>query len=361
MTTNVHTRIGMVGYGRIAKKHFQAITSLEERGIKLVSIAELLPQKIDEEARGHSIFITSDYLSRDFTDNIDLAIILTESGAHYENAMHLLDRGVDLVIEKPVTLRLDHAYELSVRAKKLNRNVYVVKQNRYNDVVQHCNSLITKGFLGRLNIGSVRLRWCRDQHYYDQATWRGTWLHDGGVLSNQAVHHIDLLQMYMGKVVSVAAFDGTFGVDIETDDSICAIIRFESGAIGTVEATTSVRPLNIEGSVSLVGSKGTIDLGGVAVNELKYVQCCEQSQMPLFRSESSNSTDVYGSGHKKLYDDIIRHRLGEENSVVTIDEALKSLEIIHMIHKSIEESRVVYFNETEIASSRLGIKSNVWK
>ena len=285
----------------------------------------------------------------------DLGVVLTESGNHFIHAKRLLMSGLDVLIEKPITLRMDHAKELACLAKSLSKKIYVVKQNRFNNPILQARKAFEDGRLGNLQIGTVRVRWCRPQSYYDQADWRGTWEMDGGVIANQASHHIDLLQWFMGPVESVSAFSARFGVDIDTEDTVVATLKFASGALGTIEATTSVRPRNLEGSLSLLGSKGSIEIGGFAVNELSKFELSSGENLEFLNEPPKNDTsDVYGSGHIAVYREILKDRQGIPNDSVAAEESLKSLELIHMIYKSIEENRTVSSNETDTSSCLLG-------
>ena len=157
-------------------------------------------------------------------------------------------------------------------ASDYGRKIYVVKQNRYNEPIVQARNFCESGFLGTPQIGTLRVRWCRPQSYYDQAAWRGTWLMDGGVISNQASHHIDLIRWFMGPVNRVHAVSRSFLADIQTEDSLVALVEFKSGAIGTVEETTATRPRNLEGSFSIQGSLGAFEVAGFAVNKLRYME-----------------------------------------------------------------------------------------
>ena len=346
----------VLGCGRISKKHFNAISDLRSYGANLVTVCDLdLEKTKDLDA---DINKTSDFNLPDPFEGCDLGVILTESGKHFEHANVMLDNGLDLLIEKPAVLRMDHVWALEKKAKILGRKVYVVKQNRYNEPVQKARKIFEAGDLGTLNIGTVRVRWCREQTYYDQADWRGTWELDGGVVANQAIHHIDLLQWFMGPVKSVFARSNNFGVQsIEVEDTLCAVIEFESGALGTIEATTAVRPNNLEGSLSLIGSKGAIEIAGHAVNEMRFIP--GENTPNLQKVDDKNMhlvNDVYGSGHAQVYREIIKDRLGHKNSAVTLGESAKSLEFIHMLYKSIESQAPVQYSNENNSSQFLGHK-----
>lgn len=358
MKTENIVNIAMIGCGRISQKHFDAIKSLNANGVALRSVSDLEKSKCEKFTIDGSIKSSSNFTDTGFLNDADLAVILTESGNHYRDAKIALEHGLDVLIEKPVTLKLQDAYELKDIAQKRNRKVYVVKQNRFNLPIIAAKKFIDDGFLGKPQIASVQVRWCRPQEYYDLAAWRGTWHLDGGVIANQASHHIDLLRWFMGPVKSVQAIDRRFGVNIETEDTVVAIIEFISGAIATLEATTSTRPRNIEGSFSVQGSKGAFEVGGFAVNEMRYIETCDSSfyldPSTINHNINMNTNDVYGGGHKSVYQEIINDRIGKPNHSVLISEAIESLELIHMIYSAIEHNKKVFSDQIPVASSRLG-------
>ena len=348
----------LVGCGRISRKHFDALNDLAESGVQITAVVDVDTLKSQNLVKNKMIPIFGNLKDIPNTLTYDLGVVMTDSGKHYEHAKFFVSRGIDVLVEKPVTLKLEQAYELENLAREQNCKIYVVKQNRYNAAVQKARSSVDQGLIGRINIGTIRVRWNRPQSYYDQADWRGTWEFDGGVIANQASHHIDLLQWFMGPIQEVSAYDARFGVDIETENSVVAAVKFLSGALGTIEASTCIRPRNIEGSLSLIGELGTIEIGGNAVNNITTFLVEDMKEInELTPTIPINPNDVYGAGHKSVYQDIIKDRNGELNSAVEITESLKSLELIHMIYKSIEEGRPVLASEQDIRSSRLGVKN----
>ena len=200
---------------------------------------------------------------------IDIAVIATPSGMHFEHAMEVMDvYKKSVIIEKPTFMRPDQLNTAYDKAEELGLNIFPVFQNRYNKAVQRVKKSIINNELGDIRIMNVRLRWCRPQRYYDLSKWRGTYSHDGGALTNQGIHHVDLLRFLGGEVDKVNSVMRTLGADIEVEDSIVAILTYKNGAIGSLEITTSARPDDFEASLSIVGSKGLAQLGGIAVNNL---------------------------------------------------------------------------------------------
>lgn len=358
MRTNTLVNVAFIGCGRISKKHYEAIMGLAEHGVHLTAIADLETEKCEPYANETEIKVIKDFTTERFLDGSDLAVILTESGNHFEHAKFALQSGLDVLIEKPVTLKLEDAEELRSIAIQSNRKIYVVKQNRFNEPVVTARKFVESGFLGKPQISSVQVRWCRPQEYYDLADWRGTWAMDGGVISNQASHHVDLMRWFMGPVKTVQALERRFGVDIETEDTVLAIVEFESGAVGTLEATTSTRPRNLEGSFSVQGSLGAFEVGGFAVNEMRYIESSANDFTPTqFTTDNKltkDTSDVYGSGHAAIYREIVKDRLGHKNSAVTIDDAIESLKVIHMLYRSIETGKKLFVDADDITSVRMG-------
>ena len=221
--------------------------------------------------------------------------------------------------------------------------LFVVLQNRFNLAVQALKQALDAGRFGQLVLGSVRVRWTREQAYYDADLWRGTWELDGGCLTNQASHHIDLLTWLLGEPVEVTAKTATRLLNIEVEDTGAAIIRFRNGALGIVEATTATRPVNLEGSLSLLGEKGAVEIGGFAVNEIKTWLFKDQSEedKQLILSTKETPPDVYGFGHQRYLEHVIDCLLYDKPALIDGLEGRKSLEILHAIYESVESGKSI--------------------
>ena len=357
MKINEPIKVVFVGCGRIAEKHLKAIEEIGEKNIKITALVDKIYEKCQKfDPKGYYAHFQNINEALESVE-CDMGIIMTDSGAHYENALDFIKKGKNVLIEKPFTLKLTDANDLQFTAAEAGVNVFVVKQNRFNQAVVFAKDAVKRNLLGKLNIASIKVRWCRDQSYYDQATWRGTWSDDGGVITNQAIHHIDLLQWFMGPVIEVFAYSRTFGVtNIEVEDSVVAIVSFKSGSVATIEATTSVRPRNLEGSLSLIGNDGSIIIGGVAVNRIEKFEVRGENSRFFDGTGSVDYKDVYGEGHVSLYREILKFNYCNKNSAILLDEALKSLEIVHLIYKSIELKRPVKMSELGEGAKQLGYK-----
>ncbi len=287
----------------------------------------------------------------------DVVVVLTESGRHAEHVLELARYGRDIVVEKPMALTLEDADAMIRACDGAGVRLFVVKQNRFNVPVVKLREALEKGRFGRLVLGTVRVRWCRTQAYYDQDPWRGTWALDGGVLSNQASHHVDLLEWMMGDVDSVFARSATALVKIEAEDTAVVVLRFRSGALGIIEATTAARPTDLEGSISLLGELGSVEIGGFAVNEIrvwKFVQPDAQDAK-VMSDYSVNPPNVYGFGHQAYYEHVIDCIRNDKQQLVDGLEGRKSLELISAIYESIETGKEVQlrFRPTRC---RLGVR-----
>ena len=280
---------------------------------------------------------------------------LTESGTHAKNVIELAKYRKTIMVEKPMALTLEDADEMIKICMENNISLFVIKQNRFNLPVIKLKEAVDQGRFGKLFLGTIRVRWSRTQEYYSQDKWRGTWAMDGGVLTNQASHHIDLLEWIFGEVESVHAKSINALADIEAEDTAVAILKFKNNALGIIEATTAIRPTDLEGSISVLGEKGSVEIGGFAVNEIKvwnFVEKFDEDQ-DIIKNYSVNPPDVYGFGHKSYYDHVIDCINNGSKQLVDGIEGRKSLELINALYESIETGLEVKLNE-QIKSKKLG-------
>ena len=267
-----------------------------------------------------------------------------------------MEYGKDIIVEKPMALRLADAEQMNAKAKEKGLKLFVVKQNRYNLPVRKLREAIVAERFGKLVLGTVRVRWCRDQNYYDAADWRGTWALDGGVFTNQASHHIDLLEWMMGEVETVSAKSTTRLVDIECEDTGVAVLTFKNGALGIIEATTASRPKDLEGSISILGEKGTVEIGGFAVNQMKVWNFSPElpQDSEVLSNYSENPPNVYGFGHLEYLKDVVDSILNNNPAPVDGVEGCKSLILINAIYESIESGKDIRLPDFRPNMSRLG-------
>ncbi len=337
-------RFVLVGCGRIARKHAEVLTTALNEEAELAAVCDIITDRAKSIGEKYHVPYFSSYDDMLGSIDADVVSILTESGNHARHTIDIVKKyRKHMVVEKPMALLLDDADQMIRSCDEAGAKLFVVKQNRYNLPVMKLREALEAGRFGKLVMGTVRLRWSRDQRYYDQDAWRGTWAMDGGVFANQASHHIDLLKWMLGNPVSVFAKGATQLVKIETEDTGAAVIVFENGAIGIVEATTAVRPKDLEGSISILGEKGAVEIGGFAVNEMKIWNF--QDPLPgdeeILGKYCQNPPDIYGFGHIKYLQNVIDTVNNKEMALVDGLEGRKSLELISAVYESIETGKEV--------------------
>jgi UDP-N-acetyl-2-amino-2-deoxyglucuronate dehydrogenase len=336
-------RFGLLGCGRIAKRHADLLGGNHIDRTSLVAVCD--PVRARANAIAARFNIPADYNIDDFLarKDIDAVAVLTPSGMHAEHVIACARAGKHVVVEKPMALRLQDADEMMRACDVAGVKLFVVKQNRFNVPVVKAREALEAGRFGRLILGTVRVRWCRDQSYYDQDAWRGTWAYDGGVLTNQASHHVDMLEWFFGDVVSVHARAITALAKIETEDTAVATLKFRNGALGIIEATTAARPGDLEGSLSILGEKGSVEIAGFAVNQIRHWAFVDElaSDKDVMEKFSVNPPNVYGFGHQAYYQHVIDCLIHQHAALVDGLEGRKSLELISALYESIETGNEV--------------------
>ena len=335
-------KFALIGCGRIAVKHAKLLISMDD--VELVAVSDNIHERVKGFSEKYHVKGYLDYKEMLKKEDIDVVSVLTPSGTHAAIGVDVANSKKHLVVEKPMALRLEDADLLIETCYRNGIKLFVVKQNRFNLPVKKLKEALDNGRFGKLVLGTVRVRWSRRQDYYDQDEWRGTWAQDGGVLTNQASHHVDLLQWLMGPVDSVVAKAGTYLSNIETEDTGVAILKFRNGGLGIVEATTCARPKDLEGSISILGAKGAVEIGGFAVNKIKTWEFEETlpGDKDVFEKYSQNPSDVYGFGHSEFLRNVVQNITGNRQSIIDGIEGRKSLELVNAIYESIETGKEVY-------------------
>lgn len=334
-------RFGLVGCGTIARRHARILSSLP--GAALAAVSDTDAARAAAFGKEFSVPHYAGDAAMCEKEKLDCAVIATPSGDHARAACAALARGLHVVVEKPMALTLEEADRMIAAADAARARLFVVKQNRLNRPVAALRRAVEAGRFGTMVMGTVRLRWCRTQDYYAAAAWRGTWAADGGVLANQAAHHIDLLQWMMGPVESVFAMTARRLVRIEAEDTGAALLRFASGALGIVEATVATRPADLEGSLSILGSGGAVEIGGFYANELRHWKFAAvlPEDAKVLAEEGTNPPDTHGYGHRAYLAHVVETIRSGGPSLVDGLEGRKSLEIIHAIYDSAESGKEV--------------------
>jgi len=342
-------RMAVIGCGRIAQqKHSEALIKNSDF-IETVAACDLVEEKAEEFAKKienaglkkPEIYI--DYKKLLKRKDIDAVSIATESGNHYEISMEALINNKHVLVEKPMALSTKHTKEMIREAKSNNLKLAVCFQNRFNLPIQELRKKVEQNAFGKILHGQASIRWNRDKTYYEQAKWRGTWKDDGGTLMNQCTHNIDLLIWNMNSEIEeiygvIKNFTHPY---IEAEDFGSAIIKFKNGSIGLIEGSANVYPKNLEETLSIFGEKGTVVIGGLAVNKIKYWRFPDQEGHP-FQNLPDPDT-VYGSGHIPLYKDFYESINDNKEPYINGTEGQKAVEAVLGIYKSAKERRPIKF------------------
>ena len=332
-------RFALVGCGRIANNHIGAIKSHSER-CEIVDVCDVSPDTLKAAveatgARAHAGL--SDLLARTDTDCV---VLTTPSGLHSSQTIQCAQAGFNVLTEKPMATRWTDGLAMVSACDNAGVKLLVVKQNRRNATLQLLKKAIEARRFGQIYSVSINVFWARPQEYYDSAKWRGTWEFDGGAFMNQASHYIDLLHWLIGPVESVMAYTGTLARSIEVEDTGVAALRWRNGAMGSINVTMLTYPKNLEGSITILGEKGSVRIGGVAVNEIKHWEFETPDPMDAQLTEASyETTSVYGFGHPLYYDNVIRTLRGECEPETDGREGLKSLELLIAMYRSARDGK----------------------
>jgi UDP-N-acetyl-2-amino-2-deoxyglucuronate dehydrogenase len=333
-------RLVLVGCGRISERHFDAIQAHAE--LQLVAVCDELPERARDAGARLGVPAFTSYSAMLAETGADVAVICTPSGLHPRHGVMAAERGLHVICEKPMATRLEEADALVRACDENGVYLFVVKQNRLNPAVQLLRRAVEKGRFGRIYLANTTVRWTRPQEYYDAARWRGTWEFDGGAIMNQASHYVDLIQWLVGPVESVIAKTATLARRIETEDTGIAVLRFRSGALGVIEVTVLTYPRNMEGSVTILGERGTVKVGGTAVNRVEHWQFADyDDDDKLVEAAATSPPTVYGFGHEAYYRNVLAVLRGEAEPGTDGREGRKSLELILGIYESAKTGREV--------------------
>jgi UDP-N-acetyl-2-amino-2-deoxyglucuronate dehydrogenase len=334
-------RFAIVGCGRISGKHLEAIHS-HAADAELVAVCDTDPAVLAAVSEREGVPGFPDLQSLLEGSDADVIVLATPSGLHAEQGCRIAAAKRHVVTEKPMATRWQDGKRLVQACDEAGVRLFVVKQNRRNQTLQLLKRTIEKGRFGRIYMANLNVYWNRPQSYYDSAKWRGTWEFDGGAFMNQASHYIDLLDWMIGPVESVHAFTGTLARNIQVEDTGVANIRWRSGALGSVSVTMLSYPRNLEGSLTILGEKGTARIGGVAVNEIQHWEFEDSDEDDRkVKDASYETTSVYGFGHPLYYKNVIECLRGSAEAETDGREGLKSLELLIAIYLSARDGRVV--------------------
>ncbi len=339
--TDRKIRFALAGCGRIANNHFEAIKAHAGR-CELTDVCEVAPKALEAAVTLTGAVGHASLTAMLATTQADCVILTTPSGLHPAQAIEVARAGRDIMTEKPMATRWSDGLAMVRACDEAGVRLFVVKQNRRNRTLQLLKQAVEQGRFGRLYTVAVNVFWTRPQAYYDSADWRGTWEFDGGAFMNQASHYIDLLDWIVGPVESVMAYTGTLARNIEVEDTGVAALKWRNGAMGTVNVTMLTYPKNLEGSITVLGERGSVRIGGVAVNEIQLWNFDAPHEMDAGINDASYQTSsVYGFGHPLYYDNVIKTLRGEAQPETDGREGLKSLELLIAMYMSARDGKRV--------------------
>lgn len=349
-------RYALIGCGRISTNHIKAAL---DNTLEIAGICDVIPEHMENLLVKHNL--QYDKIIRRYTDykkmledvKPELVSIATESGLHAEIALCCIKQGIHVIIEKPMAMSIKDADKIIKCSEEKNVKVSACHQNRFNIAVQEMKKALDEGRFGKLSHGSIHVRWNRNQNYYTQAPWRGTWSLDGGALMNQCIHGIDLLRWALGGEI-----DEVFGVTrqqfhhyLEAEDVGMAVVKFKNGVIATIEGTTNVYPQNLEETLYIFGEKGTVKIGGTSTNNIDIWNFTDETEKDKDRKGLEEETsNIYGNGHSSLFADEIDAIKNDRKPYVDAYEGKYALELVLAIYKSQKEGSVVKLPLFDFAS-----------
>jgi UDP-N-acetyl-2-amino-2-deoxyglucuronate dehydrogenase len=334
---------GIIGCGRIAYKHAEAINKNEKA--HLLCVCDFVEDRaVDYKNKYGAECCYTDYHELLENPDLDVVSICTPSGMHAEMGIAAAKAGKHVIVEKPMAMSLQDADDLIQACEDNGVKLAVCFQNRFNPPVQKLRRALEEGRFGKLTHGSAVVRWFRPQDYYDQAPWRGTRANDGGCLMNQSIHNIDLLQWMMGPVESVFGYTANNLRKIECEDVGVAVLKFKSGALGVIEASTTVYPENLEETLNIFGEKGTVVLGGIAVNKIETWKFADsKEENGSLGGHQQDVPNVYGFGHDALIEDFIQAIIEDKKPYIDGREGIKALRLVLDIYKSATSQKEILF------------------
>ncbi|XXM72949.1 Gfo/Idh/MocA family protein [Lysinibacillus sphaericus] len=341
----------IVGCGFIAKKHASSIDKID--GAKLVAVCDKVQTTME--------FYKDQYGANSYTEveqmieneDIDIVCICTPSGFHASIAVQIAEAKKHIIVEKPIAMTIEDTDKIIEACKVNNVKLAVVHPNRFRPVVQELRKIVDRGLLGEISHASCIVNWNRNQEYYDQAPWRGTKQHDGGVLMNQAIHNLDLLLWFMGNPEQIFSMEATRFRNIEAEDVSVGTIKFDSGALGTVEAATTVYPKNYEESITLFGEKGTVKIGGTNALYFEHLDIKDMTDNEIEDLIESIKADPWGTpGHQWIIEDMINAVKENRSPAVTGEDGRKALQLVLNFYESAKKNQVIKFTYKETTEEK---------
>jgi len=328
-------RLALIGCGHIAKKHREAIECFQE-DLKIVAACDANPESVKAFSQGTSIAPFFDFKELLSAKLADVMVLCSPSGVHAQQTIAAAKAGYHVVCEKPMAVRWKDALDMVEVCERENVRLFIVKQNRFHPMIQKLKQALQQNRFGKLYHVHCNLYWTRPQSYYDESAWRGTWAFDGGALMNQASHYVDLLLYLFGPVMEVQTMGGTLARSIEVEDTMMLHFRWRHGMLGAMNVTMLTYPKNFETSITVIGEKGTVKLGGVSMNECLAWEFSEEAPEDALLNASSEAV-----GHKKIYENILQVFQGLSSPLIDGREGLKSMELLIAAYRSMREGSKV--------------------
>jgi len=345
-------KIGIIGLGRVFDhylKNFLDTKFLSQNELFICDSNIQLLNKYSEKLNCKSCEKIEELIK----EKPDFVIVSSPSGLHFQHSKICLENNINVLSEKPACMSIKEHFNLIELSQEMNLKCGVIFQNRFNAAMKALKQIVNENHLGKINICSMKLHWSRDQNYYSD-DWHGKWVMDGGVINQQAIHHIDALQWINGPVKEVFSLESNLINNLEAEDTMMACIKFQNNSLGTIEATTAFRPKDYEASITISGDKGFIKVGGVAINEIidYSIEDVDQKVISLIEDSSEDFTTGYGNSHKKVIESFIESLLLDQNFSIDILDTLNTTKLVHALYRSSEKSMLVEVNNYE--SIRLG-------
>lgn len=335
-------KFALVGCGRIAQNHIASIAKHDGRA-ELSDACDIDAAAAEAAAKLTGARSHANLAEMLESTEADVVVLTTPSGLHAEQAIEVAKSGRHVMTEKPMATRWTDAQQMVRACDAAAVRLFVVKQNRRNATLQLLKKAVEQGRFGRIYMVNINVFWTRPQEYYDSAAWRGTWEFDGGAFMNQASHYVDLLDWLIGPIESLQAYTATMARNIEVEDSGVVNIRWRSGALGSMNVTMLTYPKNLEGSITILGEKGTVRIGGLAVNQIQHWEFSEPHPDDAKVADASYETSsVYGFGHPLYYDNVIKVLRGEAEPETDGREGLRSLEVLTGIYRAARDGSRVH-------------------
>lgn len=334
----------IIGCGFIANKHAKAIQKI--KGANLIAVCDKVENKMQPYIEKYGAKPFKELSKMLKLEKIDIVCICTPSGSHALISEQVAKAKKHIVLEKPIAMSLEESNTIIKAAKGSNVKLTVVHPNRFRPVVQELRKIIDSGALGEISHANCIVNWNRNQKYYEQAPWRGTKKHDGGVLMNQAIHNLDLLLWFMGEAEEVFSMEATRLHNIESEDVSTGAIRFKSGALATVQASTTVYPKNYEESITIFGEKGTVKIGGENAIYFEHLELEGMSNASMSLLKEKITNNPWGTpGHEQILADMIASIKHNQEPFITGEDGKKALELVLAFYESAKKNKPIMLNE----------------